>query len=284
MRFILTVCFFVFISLALGYAQIPNASFEQWTNGEPDEWLTTNSSPDYVPFTQSSDAHEGTSSILGTVLSFQGFAIPIALISGTQDQEGFEISTRPEALHGWYKFTSVGSDFLIITTGFEKNGSAIGAGQFTADVSTNDYTEFVINPIYINSDTPDTAYIAFQISNSTSGFPHAGSTFIVDDLSWGAATGVEDIVNLPKDYLLEQNYPNPFNPNTKISWQTPKSGYQTLKVYDVLGNEVTTLIDGDKEAGKYEINFDASQLSSGIYFYKLQTGSFIETKKMILLK
>ena len=90
--------------------------------------------------------------------------------------------------------------------------------------------------------------------------------------------------HLPAEYTLEQNYPNPFNPGTKISWQSPVSSHQTLKVYDLLGNEVATLVDEFKEAGSYEINFDASGLTSGVYFYKLQAGSFIEIKKMVLLK
>ncbi len=85
-------------------------------------------------------------------------------------------------------------------------------------------------------------------------------------------------------FSLEQNYPNPFNPSTKISWQSPVSSWQTLKIYDVLGNEVATLVNEEKPAGSYEAEFNAAELSSGVYLYKLQTGSFIETKKMLLLK
>ncbi len=86
----------------------------------------------------------------------------------------------------------------------------------------------------------------------------------------------------PDSYNLAQNYPNPFNPSTKISWQSPVGSHQTLKIYDVLGNEVATFVDEFREAGRYEITFDASNLASGIYFYRLQAGSFVETKKMIL--
>jgi hypothetical protein len=85
-------------------------------------------------------------------------------------------------------------------------------------------------------------------------------------------------------YSLSQNYPNPFNPSTKISWQSPAGSWQTLKVYDVLGNEVATLVDEYKPAGKYEVEFLVSNLPSGIYFYRLQSDSYMETKKMILLK
>jgi hypothetical protein len=88
----------------------------------------------------------------------------------------------------------------------------------------------------------------------------------------------------PKEYRLYQNYPNPFNPTTKISWQSPLNGQQTLKVYDVLGREVATLVDEYREAGSYEIEFDATNLPSGMYIYRLQSGSYSDVKKMVLSK
>ena len=85
-------------------------------------------------------------------------------------------------------------------------------------------------------------------------------------------------------YILYQNYPNPFNPNTKIIYSIPNTNLITLKVYDVLGREVATLLNEVKPAGNYEIIFDGSSLSSGIYFYRMQAGNYIKTRKMILLK
>ena len=90
--------------------------------------------------------------------------------------------------------------------------------------------------------------------------------------------------NLPSNFELFQNYPNPFNPITKIRWQSPVSAYQTLKVYDVLGNEIAKLADEYRVAGNYEVEFDASQFASGVYYYQLLAGDFVDTKKMILLK
>ena len=97
-------------------------------------------------------------------------------------------------------------------------------------------------------------------------------------------TAVEDQNDIPISFNLSQNYPNPFNPSTKINYSIALSSPVILKIYDVLGNEVATLVNEEKPAGSYEVNFNASQLSSGIYFYKLQAGNFISTKKMILLK
>ncbi|MDP4115290.1 MAG: T9SS type A sorting domain-containing protein [Bacteroidota bacterium] len=85
-------------------------------------------------------------------------------------------------------------------------------------------------------------------------------------------------------YQLSQNYPNPFNPNTTISYQLPQNGIVTIKVYDILGNEVKTLVNENKQAGSYNVNFDASKLSSGVYVYKITVGNFVASRKMMLLK
>jgi hypothetical protein len=95
---------------------------------------------------------------------------------------------------------------------------------------------------------------------------------------------VEVVVNVPEKFELSQNYPNPFNPSTKIKYQIAASNPVRLKVYDILGNEVATLVNEIQSTGNYEVTFDASSLSSGTYFYKLQAGSFVETKKMMLLR
>ncbi len=95
--------------------------------------------------------------------------------------------------------------------------------------------------------------------------------------------------NIPESFQLFQNYPNPFNPSTAISWQSTVGSHQTLKVYDVLGNEVAVLVDEYKPAGEYVAEFSVGQdsspdIASGIYFYQLKAGSFVTTKSMILIK
>jgi hypothetical protein len=94
----------------------------------------------------------------------------------------------------------------------------------------------------------------------------------------------DNYVIQPESFSLLQNYPNPFNPTTKINWRSPVSSRQTLKVYDVLGNEVVTLVDEYKPAGSYEVDFKASNLPSGVYFYQLKAGKYVETKKAILMR
>ena len=95
---------------------------------------------------------------------------------------------------------------------------------------------------------------------------------------------IEVEVASPSTFSLEQNYPNPFNPSTKIKYSVTQSSNVVLKIYDVLGNEVATLVNEEKPAGSYEVEFNPSSLTSGVYFYKLQAGSFVDTKKMILQK
>ncbi|MBS1551618.1 MAG: T9SS type A sorting domain-containing protein [Bacteroidetes bacterium] len=101
----------------------------------------------------------------------------------------------------------------------------------------------------------------------------------------GLITSAEQTSTLiPDRYTLSQNYPNPFNPTTKINFSIPKNGIVTLKVYDVLGKEVMTLINEQKAAGSYEVVFNAGNLASGAYFFRMQSGEFSEIKRMMLIK
>ncbi len=109
-------------------------------------------------------------------------------------------------------------------------------------------------------------------------------TNIGNTLVTGSITAVNDVSNLPNKFELSQNYPNPFNPSTVISYNIPKAANVTLKVYDVLGREVATLVNQFQNANSYKVRFNASSLSSGVYLYKIEAGNFIMTKKMLLLK
>ena len=117
---------------------------------------------------------------------------------------------------------------------------------------------------------------------------HTSTPDIGADEFDGIVVGVEEEETLPTEYALLQNYPNPFNPSTTISWQSPIGSHQTIKVFDVLGNEIATLVDEYRPAGRYEVEFQSSvgswQLASGIYFYQLKAGEYTAVKKMLLIK
>jgi hypothetical protein len=99
-----------------------------------------------------------------------------------------------------------------------------------------------------------------------------------------ALTGVGGTTEPISTYKLYSNYPNPFNPSTKIKYLVAEKTFVSLKIYDVAGSEVASIVNREQVAGEYEIDFNASNLTSGVYFYKLQAGNFVETKKMILMK
>ena len=97
-------------------------------------------------------------------------------------------------------------------------------------------------------------------------------------------TGVQSSFQRPLAFVLSQNYPNPFNPTTTIRFELPKSLHVSLKVYDILGQEVSVLVNENRSAGVYEMRFDGTNLASGVYFYRLTAGAFVETRKLLLLR
>ena len=159
------------------------------------------------------------------------------------------------------------------TTPVNITGTANDADQLThiAPISGNDTT------IHIFRSMQDGKLIADNNAGSTTAY-YAKYKFT-------AVTGVGSAQLVgPSDYTLSQNYPNPFNPTTNIDFTLPVSQRVSLKVYNMLGQEVATIMDGFKEKGSYFVEFNASKLASGVYLYKLQAGSFVSTKKMVLVK
>jgi len=116
-------------------------------------------------------------------------------------------------------------------------------------------------------------------------FNSAGGTTVNNITKWGSPTGIEPIATgLPEKYSLGQNFPNPFNPVTKIRFELPSAGLTSLVVYDNLGRVIEEPLSEELSGGVYEINFEASKYSSGIYYYELSSGNFRDVKKMTLIK
>jgi hypothetical protein len=113
---------------------------------------------------------------------------------------------------------------------------------------------------------------------STTGMTPGGGTQI------GGNDHPEFNAELPKEFNLSQNFPNPFNPVTKINFALPKQGFVSLKIYDITGREVQTLVSEVKQAGYYSVDFNGSSLSSGVYFYRIQSNNFVSVKRMVLIK
>jgi hypothetical protein len=276
------LCALAVLFPALTEAQIPNPGFETWANGLPTGWTTDNISPIAVPITQTTPGHGGSSALKGSVVSLAGISSYPPWIWGE-----FPVAQRYATFSGWYTFSPVGGDSLYGWLVMYKAGVGIGVSVFSNKTTRGTYTQFSANIQYVASGVPDSCWMWFAIIGSSANKDtlHVGSTFNLDDLSLsGTAAGVAEQTAQPLAYTLSQNFPNPFNPSTVIQYQIPGAGPVRLTVYDILGREVATLVDGVQQPGTHEARFDGGGLASGVYLYRIQAAGFVQQRKMILQK
>lgn len=186
---------------------------------------------------------------------------------------------------GWaydISFDIAGSNATTIDVWIQENHADYATldGQ-TFDVTT-DWQTITYTTTEMSADD-DNVKLTFVLGNVA-----LGDEIYIDNVSM-FYTGTVDIeesiaIAQPSNYSISQNYPNPFNPSTVINYSIPKQSNVSIKVYDILGTEVATLMNEEKAIGNYSVKFDGSNLSSGLYFYKLQAGEFVGTKKMMLIK
>ena len=185
---------------------------------------------------------------------------------------GFSITVSGEVvLLNWTTATEVNN------YGFEIQRADVGS-----QISENEWETLGFVNGHGNSNSPND--YSFGDTNPISGNVCYRLKQIDNDGKFKYSDIVELKNNLLKEYVLKQNYPNPFNPTTVISYSIPKASYVSVKVFDVLGNTITTLVNESQEAGNYKINFNATELSNGIYFCKISANNFTSVKKMLLLK
>jgi photosystem II stability/assembly factor-like uncharacterized protein len=199
---------------------------------------------------------------VGTILATIDGGIPVELSSFTANVNGNSVTLN------WTTSSELnnrGFEIERFSGSWEKVGFVEGNGTTTEIQSYSFIDDLTLN----YSHTPILSYRLKQIDF---------------DESFKYSNVIEVEISAPVEFGLMQNYPNPFNPTTTISWQSPVGSWQTLKVYDLLGKEVATLVDEYRPAGSYKVEFDRSDLASGKYFYRLQSGEFAETRKFILLK
>lgn len=212
-------------------------------------------SPDSIILRKNIIKQNGVTNLIVDPLCNSGIQPPFGLSMNWNTLAG--IHDLPNVLIDIYR----ASRFEGPTSAYEWLGSTM--------TETNGVFSFVIN---------DPTVEAVSVTATTSSMGTSSFAY------FQIVTNVKSENELPTEFLLEQNYPNPFNPSTMISWQAPVSNYTTLKVYDVLGNEVATLVNEYKQAGNYEVEFNAKGLSSGVYFYRMVSGLFTNTKKLLLTK
>jgi hypothetical protein len=268
-----------------GFAQIPNASFESWeadadTNFNPVGWQTTNSYP-VVTVDRVSPGCQGNYAMRVKTVNV-GIAFPgVAIL-----QIPYAFSAVPTQFSACIRSNIVGGDITYIILGLMKGDSVIASVDSCTFKIDTTYSQFTTRQFRIASHStlvPDSLVI---IIASGLGTGHVGTELIVDEIAFGTGGGtyVTNEERVPRVFALHQNFPNPFNPTTVIRYQLPVASSVKLIVYDILGREVAVLVNETKVPGSYEVTYDASKLSSGVYFYGLVGGDFVQTRKMLVVK
>ena len=189
-----------------------------------------------------------------------------------------------------YRSTDNGSSWSNVSFGLPKdllfslfvNGTDLFAGTFSGVYLSTDYGT---NWIQANSGLTGDPIVSFAvIGNNLYAGTSDGNGLWIRPLSQMITSVNQVSSRLPTNFSLQQNYPNPFNPTTTINYSVPKSGLVTIKVYDILGRELANLVSEQKNAGSYSVQFNAAKLASGVYFYRMQAGDFVDIKKLLLLK
>lgn len=212
----------------------------------------------------------------------------IAFINATSGMAGSNGSNLMKTTNGgvsWTAATIPGgvTTFAAINMNGLKDGSNVIRVVINEGVGYRMFRTSNLGTSWTEETVPATTGIAHvQFVNATLGFAGCAAGVF---LRYGPPVGIDPgNTNAPENFILGQNYPNPFNPSTSFKYSIPASGNVTLKIYNSIGTEVMTLVDRHMSAGNYIETVDMSAFSSGIYFYTLQAGSFVETKKMILVK
>jgi hypothetical protein len=272
----------LFISMSAS-AQIPNAGFENWTNGQPDGWLGLNTK-------QTSDAHSGASAVMGQV----GFNLPGAPATvgttGNNVALGFPYTGRTGSFTGYYKFSPIAgsNDTISFTALFTKynantgNTDMIGAGEVRTSTSAGTYTQFTVPVYWFSSDSPDSAECGISTAASANGIGTTGTTFEVDDVSFGGSSGVTE--SITPSLSLSASVPNPVFSGSKIKYSLANDGPATLTLYDVTGRQIAVLASGYQSAGNHMAIFDGSALPAGMYYYRLTTTEQTTGQSLQLIK
>jgi len=305
----LIIIFTVLISISIKTnAQIPNNGFEIWENypdpanpenvyQKPDQWVgLLPASPSTYSFSieknmDSYPAGTGQYSMIiksDIVNGVDGVATSYDTMSDDISWEclppAFPINYRPASLFLYYKYLPENGDSMRIACNFYKNGAVIGGLDYQSPQIISNWALLEIPISFNTSDIPDSSTIILTTFYNTQ---HNGSSLYVDNLSFDTpVTSVNESIcgDLPNSFALMQNYPNPFNSTTTIHYSIYGTSFVTIKLYNVSGKEVSTLLKEKKTPGYYKIELNTNNLPSGIYYYQMLSDSFKDTKKLILIK
>ena len=205
----------------------------------------------------------------------------------------------------FYKYTDFETSGVITGNISDSSGNPVQNAFLIIQNVDNDYSNVKgkYNLVVLDSgeydikiEGPDTLHLNWSIFWNGNFLSYGDSVKInldnnqIVDLDFKApimianANEKNNLKHVPDQFILNQNFPNPFNPETIINYSVPIQSFVSLKIFDLLGNEIKTLVNSYRHPGNYSVKFDASEISSGIYFYRLQAGDFMQTKKMVLIR
>lgn len=281
--------------LVPAHAQIPNPGFETWTgtagSESPTGWVTSNIPGFAVPITKATTAHSGSLALQGDVVNIPGLGLYPPYFWAH-----FPYTQRPGALTGYYKFTSVSKDSLIMFALLYKQSLSVfvASGEIGSTANLAAFTKFSIPLEYFSPENPDSVWFEVVLQTGLDDTLHLGTGYVLDDLAFeGTASSVDLSQAKPASFALEQNYPNPFNPETAIRYDLPIASSVRLSIFNPLGQEVATLVNEQEPAGSYQVKFNARSVPSGMYFYRLEaaalssgnaSSSFVQTRRLVILR
>jgi len=282
--------FFILLmpSIFLGQNPIDNPGFEDWSGGEPVNWISNNIPSTVTTVTQSSTAHSGASAVKCETGNLAANPWPASLsAAGIAGDQYLPVNQNYAALSGYYQLHTSGSDYIGVAA-FLYDASKTGiVASITESIDTpvDAYTHFSLDFDYSNGNGGDAAFLQLQFLTSMGIAMEIGSYFLLDDLEVSGLTSIKpDLTSKPESFELHQNFPNPFNPSTTINFAIPTSEYVILQVFNLAGQQAAELIHDRMDAGSHSLTWDAGNLPGGVYIYRLKTKTYTKSRKLLLLK
>ena len=259
------------------YAQIPNAGFETWAAGNPDQWSSNNIPIIATPVSQSSDAHSGTKSVQIEVVT--AFGSPYSgYISSTAGGTGFTVSQHSNSVTFYYKCNLIGGDELGASVAYyDFNTQPTAGGALTITSNAPVYAQALM-PVGIVGSNPVKCLIGISITNSST--TNVGSWVRVDDVAFSNATGIGELQ--ANGTSLSAPTPNPASGITLVPFSLERATVADIRLYDLNGRLMQTVLNSELNAGNYKAEVNAAELASGIYTLVLRAGDQVLQTKLVV--
>ncbi len=276
------LCILLLLILALPVqAQILNAGFEEWSDGNPTYWQTSNNSPTLENIKASPNGHSGAQCLNGYVATIFYVGFTPVLSSSTTSHRGFYMDKAYTSLKGWYKFTSSKGDQFQVSLTTSHGDTAVGTGTLLLGEASA-WTEFNVPINYFIPSTPDSIIILITIVGANnSSTVNSGSQFYLDDLSYGYLNGVTASTseNLSVDILT-----NPCRESAPIRIQSSQETSASFEVFDQNGRPQISSKQIQLQRGSNLLSLETKELRSGVYYIRFSIGNQIETRKLVVLR